>query len=105
MAEWCIFGAVRRAALPVEALLAGEAMLRGEAVPRRLAAILAADVARYARLMEADEEGTLARLKSLRRVLIGRMIALHEGPSVKTTGHGMLVEFASAVEAAPIAAG
>jgi adenylate cyclase len=80
-------------------------MLRGEAVPRRRATILAADVAGYARLMEADEEGKLARLKSLRRDLINPKIALHNGRTVKTTGDGMLVEFASAVEAVTIVAG
>ncbi len=98
---------VRRAALPLEGARAGggEAMLSGEAVSRRLAAILAADVAGYSRLMETDEEGTLARLKSLRRDLIDPKIALHKGRTVKTTGDGMLVEFASAVKAVPIAAG
>jgi class 3 adenylate cyclase len=80
-------------------------MLSGEAASRRLAAILAADVAGYSRLMEADQEGTLARLKSLRRDLIDPKIALHKGRTVKTTGDGVLVEFGSAVEAAPIAAG
>jgi adenylate cyclase len=80
-------------------------MLSGEAVSRRLAAILAADVAGHSRLMEADEEGTLARLKSVRRDLIDPKIALHQGLTVKTTGDGMLVEFLSAVEAASIAPG
>jgi adenylate cyclase len=84
---------------------AGEAMLSGEAASRRLAAILAADVAGYSRVMEADQEGTLARLKSLRRDLIDPKVALHKGRTVKTTGDGVLVEFASAVGAAPIAAG
>ncbi len=78
-------------------------MLSGEAGSRRLAAILAADVAGYPRLMESHEEGTLARLEILRR--IDPKIALHKGRSVKTTGHGMLVELATAVEAAPIAVG
>ena len=100
-----MLGVVRRAALPLEAPAGGEAMLRGEAVSRRLAAILAADVAGHSRLMEADEEGTLAHLKSLRRDLIDPKIALHKGGSVKTTGHSMLVEFASAVETAPISPG
>jgi len=66
---------------------------------RRLAAILAADVAGYSRLMGADEEGTLERLNSLRRELIGPKIAEHHGRIVKTTGDGMLVEFASVVDA------
>ena len=68
-------------------------------VQRRLAAILAADVAGYSRLMGADEEGTLARLKEHRRELIDPKIAEHRGRIVKTTGDGMLVEFASAVDA------
>jgi TolB-like protein/class 3 adenylate cyclase len=66
---------------------------------RRLAAILAADVAGYARLMGADEEGTLARLKALRAGLIDPAIAAHNGRIVKTTGDGLLVEFASVVDA------
>src|SRR5450830_936912 len=68
-------------------------------VERRLAAILAADVAGYSRLMGIDEEGTLAALKTLRRELIDPKIAEHRGRIVKTTGDGLLVEFASAVDA------
>jgi adenylate cyclase len=68
-------------------------------VQRRLAAILAADVAGYSRLMGADEEGTLARLKALRAGLIDPTIAGHNGRIVKTTGDGLLVEFASVVDA------
>jgi adenylate cyclase len=68
-------------------------------VERRLAAILAADVAGYSRLMGADEEGTLERLKALRRELVDPQIAEHHGRIVKTTGDGMLVEFASVVDA------
>jgi adenylate cyclase len=68
-------------------------------VERRLAAILAADVAGYSRLMGIDEEGTLAALKTLRRELIDPKIAEHRGRIVKTTGDGALVEFASAVDA------
>jgi adenylate cyclase len=64
---------------------------------RRLAAILAADVAGYLRLMGADEEGTLERLKALRRELLDPKIAEHHGRIVKTTGDGILVEFASVV--------
>lgn len=71
-----------------------------ERVDRRLAAVLAADVAGYSRLMGADEEGTLARLKAIRRGLVDPTIAAHRGRIVKTTGDGMLVEFASAVDAA-----
>jgi TolB-like protein/class 3 adenylate cyclase/tetratricopeptide (TPR) repeat protein len=70
-----------------------------ERVERKLAAILAADVAGYSRLMGADEEGTLERLKGHRRELIDPKIAEHRGRIVKTTGDGMLVEFASVVDA------
>ena len=66
---------------------------------RRLAAILAADVAGYSRLIGADEEGTLGRLKALRRELLDPKIAEHKGRLVKTTGDGLLVEFASVVDA------
>jgi adenylate cyclase len=74
--------------------------LTGKQVERRLAAVLAADVAGYSRLMGADEEGTLARLKAVRKTLVDPDIAAHRGRIVKTTGDGMLVEFASAVDAA-----
>ena len=70
-----------------------------ERIERRLAAILAADVAGYSRLIGADEEGTLDRLKSLRAELIDPKIAEHRGRIVKTTGDGLLVEFASVVDA------
>jgi TolB-like protein/class 3 adenylate cyclase len=66
---------------------------------RRLAAVLAADVAGYSRLMGVDEEGTLARLKAHRRDLVDPKIAEHRGRIVKTTGDGLLVEFASVVGA------
>ncbi|HWZ67253.1 MAG TPA: adenylate/guanylate cyclase domain-containing protein, partial [Stellaceae bacterium] len=66
---------------------------------RRLAAILAADVAGYSWLMGKDEEGTLERLKALRRQLIDPKIGEHHGRLVKTTGDGLLVEFASVVDA------
>jgi adenylate cyclase len=66
---------------------------------RRLAAILAGDVAGYSRLMGADEEGTLERLKALRAELVDPKIAEHHGRIVKTTGDGLLVEFASVVDA------
>src|SRR6478736_10346542 len=68
-------------------------------VERRLAAILAADVAGYSRLMGADEVGTLSALKAVRREIVDPAIAAHKGRIVKTTGDGMLVEFASAVDA------
>src|SRR5215469_11496608 len=66
---------------------------------RRLAAIIAADVAGYSRLMGADEEGTLACLMAHRRELVDPRIAEHRGRIVKTTGDGLLVEFQSVVDA------
>ena len=71
---------------------------------RRLAAILAADVAGYSRLMGADEDGTLARLTAHRRELFDPAIAKHRGRVVKTTGDGLLAEFASVVDAVRCAA-
>jgi len=68
-------------------------------VERRLAAILAADVAGYSRLMGADEIGTLKALKSHRKEVVDPAIASHKGRIVKTTGDGILVEFASVVDA------
>jgi adenylate cyclase len=73
--------------------------LASERVERRLTAILAVDVAGYSRLMGADEEGTLARLKAHRRELVDPKIAEHRGHIVKTTGDGLLAEFASVVDA------
>jgi adenylate cyclase len=70
-----------------------------ERVERRLTAILAADVVGYSRLMSADEEGTLAQLKGHRGVLFDPKIAENRGRIVKTTGDGLLVEFASVVDA------
>src|SRR5215831_10120831 len=66
---------------------------------RKLAAILAADVAGYSRLMSHDEEGTLRRLKKYIGELVEPRIAAHQGRIVKRTGDGLLVDFASAVEA------
>ena len=66
---------------------------------RRLAAILAADVAGYSRLMGADQEDTLERVKTLRHELVDPKIAEHHGCIVKTTDDGMLVEFANVVDA------
>ena len=66
---------------------------------RRLAAILAADVAGYSRLIGADEGGTLERLRALRRQLLDPKIAEHRGRLVKTTGDGLLIEFGSVVDA------
>jgi hypothetical protein len=79
-------------------------ILSSERVERRLAAVLAADVAGYSRLMGVDEERTLANLKSLRKTLVDPSVAAHRGRIVKTTGDGILVEFASAVDAARCAA-
>jgi TolB-like protein/class 3 adenylate cyclase len=73
--------------------------MSNETVHRRLAAILAADVVGYSKLMGADEVGTLARLKSHRRELVDPMIVAHHGRIVKTTGDGALVEFGSVVDA------
>ena len=70
-----------------------------ERVERRLAAILAADVAAYSRLIGADEAGTLERLKVLRRELFNPKIAEHRGRLVKTIGDGLLLEFGSVVDA------
>jgi class 3 adenylate cyclase len=66
---------------------------------RRLAAILAADMAGYSRLMGADEEGTLAALKAIRRELGDPKVKEHRGRIVKTTGDGLLIEFVSVVDA------
>ncbi len=73
--------------------------MTSERVERRLAAVLAADVAGYSRLMGADEEGTLARLKAVRKALVDPTITKHRGRIVKTTGDGILIEFSSAVDA------
>jgi TolB-like protein len=73
-------------------------------VERRLAAILSADVAGYSRLIETDEEGTLGQLRTLRAKLIDPKITDHKGRIVKTTGDGLLVEFASVVDALRCAA-
>src|SRR4029077_18601929 len=66
---------------------------------RRLAAILAADVAGYSRLIGADEGGTLDRLRSIRAEVVDPKITEHRGRIVKTTGDGLLVEFSSVVDA------
>jgi TolB-like protein len=70
-----------------------------ERVQRRLAAILAADVVGYSRLMEQDEAGTLAALKQRRKAILGPLVTEHHGRIVKVMGDGVLVEFASAVNA------
>ncbi|HJU11210.1 MAG TPA: adenylate/guanylate cyclase domain-containing protein, partial [Candidatus Binataceae bacterium] len=70
-----------------------------EQAQRRLAAILAADISGYSRLIGADEEGTLRRIRSIRNEVIDPKLAAHRGRLVKTTGDGLLVEFASVVDA------
>src|SRR5262244_3147317 len=77
----------------------GSTALATERVERRLAAILAADVAGYSRLMGADEEGTHERLKAHFRELVDPKIKEHRGRIVKNTGDGFLAEFASVVDA------
>src|ERR1700710_1794441 len=79
-------------------------VLTSERVDRRLAAVLAADVAGYSRLMGRDEERTLAALKMLRKSLVDPAISGHRGRIVKTTGDGLLVEFGSALDAVRCAA-
>ena len=83
----------------VKSVLRRGAAEREAGPARRIAAILAADVAGYSRLIGIDEEGTLARLKVYRRELVDAEIAEHRGRIVKTTGDGLLVEFSSAVDA------
>src|SRR5246500_4570969 len=82
----------------------GSAAWATERVERRLAAILAADVAGYSRLMGADEEGTHERLKAHFRELVEPKIKEHRGHTVKNTGDGMLAEFPSVVDAVRCAA-
>jgi adenylate cyclase len=77
----------------------GEARMASDQVKRKLAAILAADIAGYSRLMGADEAGTLARLKEYRRELIDPRNKQYRGRVVKTTGDGILIEFPSIVDA------
>src|SRR5262249_57231172 len=73
--------------------------MAAQLMKRRLTAIFAADVAGYSRLMAADEEGTLARLRVHREMVIDPQIKNYGGRIIKTTGDGILVEFASAVDA------
>ncbi len=77
--------------------------MASERTERRLAAILATDMVAYSRLMEADEQGTIERQKTHRAELIDPKIAEHNGRIVKTMGDGLLVEFASVVDAAECA--
>src|SRR6516162_5081231 len=78
--------------------------VRASAGTRRLAAILAADIAGYSRLMGADEQGTFDRLRAIHRELLDPKVTEHHGRIVKTTGDGMLVEFSSVVDAVRCAA-
>jgi adenylate cyclase len=71
---------------------------------RRLAAILVADVVGYSRLMQADEEGTLARLEEIGASIIGPRVAAHRGDIFRMMGDGLLIEFPSVVEAVLCAA-
>ena len=73
--------------------------MTGDRTQRRLAAILAADVVGYTRLMAADERGTLARLQALRRAVMDPQIAGHNGRVIKLMGDGTLAEFPSVVDA------
>src|SRR5262245_5686237 len=70
-----------------------------ERLQRRLAAILAADVVGYSRLMERDESGTLATLKARRKEVLEPLVARHQGRIFKVTGDGVLIEFGSDVKA------
>ena len=74
-------------------------LMAEERVQRRLAAIMAADVVGYSRLMQADEAGTLAMLKNRRSQILKPAVERHRGRIVKYIGDGVLIEFASAVDA------
>ncbi|HMF13002.1 MAG TPA: adenylate/guanylate cyclase domain-containing protein [Gemmataceae bacterium] len=73
--------------------------MSGQVPQRRLAAILVADVVGYSRMMQADEAGTLAALKSRRTEILQPLVSKHHGRIIKVMGDGVLVEFASAVHA------
>src|SRR3954451_19999526 len=88
---------VRSEALSSQTLLSRSPV--AQPAERQMAAVVAADIAGYSRLMGPDEEGTLARLKACRRDLIDPGIARHRGRIVKTTDDGLLIEFTSPVEA------
>jgi adenylate cyclase len=78
----------------------GQSDVAEAGVERRLTAIFAGDIAGYSRLMGADEEGTLERINVLRREFLDNQISEHRGHVVKRTGDGVLIEFASVVDAA-----
>src|SRR5262249_51443749 len=88
-----------RRPLRISRAASGPLAMSKQAPRRRLAAILAADVVGYSRMMQADEAGTLAILKSRRSEILQPLVAKHHGRVVKLMGDGMLVEFASAVDA------
>src|SRR5262249_47320898 len=91
--------------IPPDRILEGNRIaVAEEPVQRRLAAILAADVVGYSRLMEQDEAGTVAVLKARRKDILQPLVAKHRGRVVKLMGDGVLVEFASAVSAVACAA-
>jgi class 3 adenylate cyclase len=83
----------------VKSVLRRKTLEPGNTTPRRLAAILAADIAGYSRLVENDEEGTLDRMRALRQERIDPKLAAYRGRIFKTTGDGILVEFTSVVDA------
>src|SRR5262249_50562221 len=83
---------------PVRASRAAPAMTQQQ-ITRRLAAILAADIVGYSRMMEADEAGTVAALRQMWSETFNPLVAAHRGRVVKTMGDGALVEFASAIDA------
>ncbi|WP_179214200.1 winged helix-turn-helix domain-containing protein, partial [Paraburkholderia caledonica] len=91
--------APREAAAIDSGSMAGGTCMAWEHLERKLAAILAADIAGYSRLSGADEEGTMPRLSALRTELIDPAIQVNRGRIVKTTGDGILIEFASVVDA------
>ena len=79
--------------------MCGGSPLEATQIERRLAAIMAADVVGYSRLVELDEAGTIAALKQLRREVVEPLIAAHHGRLVQVVGDGLLVEFGSVVDA------
>src|SRR5579863_6878501 len=78
-------------------------LVTGERVERRLAAVLAGAVDDYSRLIHADEEAVMTRLKTIRKSIVAPRIAAHRGRVVKTVGESMLAEFGSSVDAAQCA--
>jgi adenylate cyclase len=83
----------------LQSSIGGRSAMSEQAPQRRLAAILVADVVGYSRMMQVDEAGTLAALKSRRTEVLQPLVSKHHGRIIKVMGDGVLVEFASAVEA------